>query len=52
MIAGKMTSRIDSGGLRFYPEYFGRQMQVAVLAALRAVLAAAPLYTQIGRAHV
>jgi DNA oxidative demethylase len=45
MIAGKMTLRIDSGGLRFYPEYFGRQMQIAVLAALRAVLAAAPLYT-------
>ena len=45
MIAGKMTLRIDSGGLRFYPEYFGRAMQIAVLAALRAVLAAAPLYT-------
>ena len=41
----QMTLRIDSAGLRFYPDYFGREAQLAVLAALRTVLAAAPLYT-------
>jgi alkylated DNA repair protein (DNA oxidative demethylase) len=45
MIADKMTLQIGSTGLRFYPEYFGREAQAAALAALRAVLAAAPLYT-------
>jgi DNA oxidative demethylase len=40
-----MALRIDGGGLRFYPEYFGRQAQLAVLAAVRAALADAPLYT-------
>jgi DNA oxidative demethylase len=40
-----MTLQIGSTGLRFYPEYFGRPAQLAVLAALRTVLAAAPLYT-------
>jgi alkylated DNA repair protein (DNA oxidative demethylase) len=40
-----MTLQIGGAGLRFYPEYFGRQAQLAVLVALRAVLAAAPLYT-------
>jgi DNA oxidative demethylase len=40
-----MTPQIDISGLRLYPEYFGRQAQGAVLAALRGVLEAAPLYT-------
>ena len=40
-----MALRIDGGGLRFYPEDFGRQAQLAVLAAVRAALADAPLYT-------
>jgi len=41
-----MTLQIGSSGLRLYPEYFDRQAQGAVLAALRGVLEAAPLFTQ------
>jgi len=40
-----MTLQIGRSGLRLYPEYFGRKAQDAVLAALRGVLAAAPLFT-------
>jgi len=35
----------DGAGLRFYPGYFDREQQAAVLAALRDVLTAAPLFT-------
>ena len=41
-----MTLQIGSSGLRLYPEYFDRQGQGAMLAALRGVLEAAPLFTQ------
>ena len=40
-----MTLQIGSSGLRFYPEYFDRQAQGALLAALRDVLETAPLFT-------
>jgi DNA oxidative demethylase len=40
-----MTLQIGSLGLRIYPEYFGREAQGAVLAALRGVLDAAPFFT-------
>jgi alkylated DNA repair protein (DNA oxidative demethylase) len=40
-----MNLPVGVSGLRFYPEYFGRDAQVAVLAAIRTVLAAAPLFT-------
>jgi len=35
----------DHPGLRLYPSYFDRDAQVAILAAVRDILAAAPLYT-------
>lgn len=34
-----------TSGLRLYPGYLGRERQVALLAALREILAAAPLFT-------
>ena len=37
--------QIGPGGLRFYPDYFGREAQMALLAALRGVLARAPVFT-------
>jgi DNA oxidative demethylase len=37
--------QIGSSGLRFYPGYFNRDAQHAVLAAIRGVLAKAPLFT-------
>src|SRR5579864_4324647 len=37
--------QIGAHGLRFYPDYFGREAQTAVLTAIRAVLAKAPLFT-------
>jgi DNA oxidative demethylase len=37
--------QIGAGGLRFYPGYFSRDAQLAVLAAIRGVLARAPLFT-------
>jgi alkylated DNA repair protein (DNA oxidative demethylase) len=40
-----MNLQIGSPGLRFYPDYFSREAQMAVLAELRCVLAKAPLFT-------
>ena len=40
-----MDLQIGAGGPRFYPDYFSREAQMAVLAALRGVLAKAPLIT-------
>lgn len=40
-----MILQIGASGPRFYPDYFSREAQMAVLAALRAVLAKAPLFT-------
>jgi alkylated DNA repair protein (DNA oxidative demethylase) len=40
-----MNLQIGARGLRFYPDHFSRDAQMAVLAALRAVLAKAPLFT-------
>jgi DNA oxidative demethylase len=37
--------QIGGSGLRFYPGYFSRDAQLAVLAAIRGVLASAPLFT-------
>ncbi len=37
--------QIGGGGLRFYPGYLERAQQAALVAALREVLAAAPLFT-------
>ena len=37
--------QIGARGLRFYPDYFSREAQMALLAALRGVLAKAPLFT-------
>jgi alkylated DNA repair protein (DNA oxidative demethylase) len=37
--------QIGAGGLRFYPGYFSRDAQLAMLAAVRGVLAGAPLFT-------
>jgi alkylated DNA repair protein (DNA oxidative demethylase) len=37
--------QIGAGGLRFYPGYFSRDAQLAVLDAIRGVLAGAPLFT-------
>jgi alkylated DNA repair protein (DNA oxidative demethylase) len=43
---GRMKTRpLDIEGLRFYPDYLDRDMQVAMLAAVRQVFAAAPLFT-------
>jgi alkylated DNA repair protein (DNA oxidative demethylase) len=40
-----MNALSDETGLRFYPDYLDRARQAAVLAELREVLAAAPLFT-------
>ena len=40
-----MSVSVGISGARLYPEYFSRDVQRAMLAAIRAVLAAAPLYT-------
>jgi alkylated DNA repair protein (DNA oxidative demethylase) len=40
-----MNLQIGARGLRFYPDYFSCEAQVALLAALRGVLARAPLFT-------
>jgi alkylated DNA repair protein (DNA oxidative demethylase) len=40
-----MNMRIDGLGLRFYPGYFDRGQQAALLAVIEGILAAAPLYT-------
>ena len=40
-----MNLQIGARGLRFYPDYFSREAQMALLAALRDVLARAPLFT-------
>ncbi len=40
-----MHLEIGVPGLRFYPGYFDREAQLVVLAAIRAVLQAAPLFT-------
>jgi alkylated DNA repair protein (DNA oxidative demethylase) len=40
-----MNLQIGARGLRFYRDYFSREAQIALLAALRAVLAKAPLFT-------
>jgi len=40
-----MSLNIDDAGLRFYPAYLDRQRQAALLAAIREVFAAAPLFT-------
>jgi alkylated DNA repair protein (DNA oxidative demethylase) len=37
--------QIGTGGLRFYPGHFDRAAQMAALAAIRRVLASAPLFT-------
>lgn len=37
--------QIGAGGLRFYPGYFSRDAQLAVVDAIRGVLAGAPLFT-------
>jgi alkylated DNA repair protein (DNA oxidative demethylase) len=42
----EVNLQIGASGLRFYPDYFSREAQIAVLAALRGVLAKAPLFTQ------
>jgi alkylated DNA repair protein (DNA oxidative demethylase) len=48
-ISDAMNLQIDlqirRPGLRFYPGYFGREAQTTALAAIRAVLAKAPLFT-------
>jgi len=41
----QMSLRIGGNGVRFYPGYLGREEQSAALAAIRQVIAAAPLYT-------
>jgi alkylated DNA repair protein (DNA oxidative demethylase) len=40
-----MNLQIGARGLRFYPDYFSGEAQMAALAALRGVLAKAPLFT-------
>jgi DNA oxidative demethylase len=40
-----MSALNDGTGLRFYPGYFDREKQMAVIAMLRKVFAIAPLYT-------
>ena len=40
-----MNLQIGTRGLRFYPDHLSREAQMAVLAALRGVLAKAPLIT-------
>jgi DNA oxidative demethylase len=45
MKAAPMQLPIGNSGLRLYPEYLSREAQAGVLAAIRSVLAAAPLFT-------
>jgi DNA oxidative demethylase len=45
MKGAHMQLPIGNSGLRLYPEYLNREAQAAVLAAIRSVLAAAPLFT-------
>ncbi len=45
MTAGAATRMTDEGGLRIYPGYLDRDRQGALLAGVREVLAAAPLFT-------
>jgi alkylated DNA repair protein (DNA oxidative demethylase) len=40
-----MNLPVSGAGLRLYPEYFSRNVQLTALAAIRSVLADAPLYT-------
>ena len=40
-----MNLQTGARGLRFYPDHFSREAQMAVLAVLRGVLAEAPLFT-------
>ena len=40
-----MNLQIGTRGLRFYPDHLSREAQMTVLAALRGVLAKAPLFT-------
>ena len=40
-----MYLQIGSRGLRLYPDYFDREAQLLVLAAIRGVLTTAPLFT-------
>ena len=40
-----MNLQIGARGLRFYPDYFSREAQMAVLGALRGILAKAPPFT-------
>jgi alkylated DNA repair protein (DNA oxidative demethylase) len=40
-----MTDSVTPDGLRLHPDYLDRSTQEALLAAVRAVIAAAPLYT-------
>jgi alkylated DNA repair protein (DNA oxidative demethylase) len=40
-----MNLQIGDRGLRFYPDHFSREAQMALLTALRGVLAEAPLFT-------
>jgi alkylated DNA repair protein (DNA oxidative demethylase) len=44
MKASELRLPTDGTGLRFYPAYFSRERQKALLAALREVIAAAPLF--------
>lgn len=39
------TRPLDINGAKFYPDYLGRDAQAAMLAAIREVFAAAPLFT-------
>jgi alkylated DNA repair protein (DNA oxidative demethylase) len=43
--SARMNLPVDGNGMRFCPAYLDRQGQIAVLAAIREVFAAAPLYT-------
>src|SRR5262249_57040161 len=40
-----MNLQIGDRGVRFYPDHFSREAQMALLTALRGVLAEAPLFT-------
>jgi len=40
-----MSVSVGASGARLYPEYFSHDAQAAIVAAIRGILAAAPLYT-------
>jgi DNA oxidative demethylase len=40
-----MSVSVGASGTRLYPEYFSHDAQAAIVAAIRGILAAAPLYT-------